>query len=115
MKTIDYAQISSDNVKLLLSRNGISVKKMAEIISVAPTTLNDSLKSKKGISIDNLIKIADYFKITVTDLCNDKFSESLESEILSPEVFLNKYKALDSHGKKVVTAILNIEFERTCL
>jgi len=49
MKNVDYAKVSSDNVRLLLLKNKISIRQLAEEINIAPTTLNDSLKSKKGV------------------------------------------------------------------
>lgn len=75
MNKVDYAKISSDNVRLLLLHNKMSIRQLAEKINVAPTTLNDSLKSKKGITIDSLIKIADNFNVTVNDLCNPLFGD----------------------------------------
>ena len=47
-------------------KNNMSIRQLAEKIGIAATTLNDSLKSKKGVSVDSLIKIADYFNLTVT-------------------------------------------------
>lgn len=61
MNTSDYAQISSSNIRFLLTKNNMSIRQLAEKIGIASTTLNDSLKSKKGVSVDSLIKIADYF------------------------------------------------------
>ncbi len=113
MKNVDYAKISSDNVKLLIAVNNLSVRQLADQIGIAPTTLNDSLKSKKGIAIDSLIKIADYFKITVTDLCDPEFSiNTSERNKIRSEQLKNKFQLLDDHGKTVVSVILDIEFER---
>lgn len=58
MNTTDYAQISSSNIRFLLTKNNMSIRQLAEKIGIAATTLNDSLKSKKGVSVDSLIKIA---------------------------------------------------------
>lgn len=96
MNTTDYAQISSSNIRFLLTKNNMSIRQLAEKIGIAATTLNDSLKSKKGVSVDSLIKIADYFNLTVNDLCNvsldrksaqdeeeyDKFTTNSKSLIL---------------------------------
>lgn len=56
MNTTDYAQISSSNIRFLLTKNNISIRQLAEKIGIAATTLNDSLKSKKGVSVDHLLK-----------------------------------------------------------
>lgn len=112
MKKTDYAQISSSNIKLLLTENNISIRQLAEKIGIAATTLNDSLKSKKGVSIDSLIKIADYFNLTVNDLCNTALSckRSLADENLN--IIQNKYNKLDKHGKEIVSMIIDKELER---
>ena len=112
MKNLDYAKISSDNVRLLLHKNKLSVRKLAEEISIAPTTLNDSLKSKKGISIDSLIKIADYFNLTVNDLCNPSLITQNSSYTDESSLAIHKYFHLDSHGQELVSLVINEELER---
>lgn len=113
MNKVNYAKISSDNVKLLLLQNRMSVRQLAEKIGIAPTTLNDSLKSKKGIAIDSLIKIADYFHITVNDLCDESFKVyDVSVQNRDDLLVLNKYNHLDSHGKEIVSIIIDKEFER---
>lgn len=113
MKSKDYAKISSDNIRLLIIQRGISIRQLAEIIDVAPTTLNDSLKSKKGVSIDSLIRIADYFNLTVNDLCDSDFFRSNSSGSWKSEyMFLKKYNSLDDYGKELVSLIIDKELER---
>lgn len=112
MEKIDYAKISSDNVRFLMNKSNISVRKLAESVGVAPTTLNDSLKSKKGIPIDTLIRIARYFETTVNDLCNREFTIKTLSESSIDNNVINKIKKLDHHGKRVVNTVLDIEYER---
>lgn len=46
MNTTDYAQISSSNIRFLLTKNNMSIRQLAEKIGIAATTLNDSLKKK---------------------------------------------------------------------
>ncbi len=112
MKNIDYAKISSDNIRALLKHYNISIKKLAETINVPTSTFTDSLKSKKGIPIDTLIKVADYFQITVTDLCNTEFLDNYNTKILPDNMLINKYKDLDTYGKRIVNSVLEIEYER---
>lgn len=113
MKNKDYAKISSDNVKFLLIKRGVSVRQLADKIGIAPTTLNDSLKSKKGIPIDSLIKIADLFGVTVNDLCNTDFQKfTNEKNRNEAERIMNKYRLLDSHGREITEMIIEKELER---
>lgn len=114
MKTVNYAKISSDNIRLLIIQNDLSIRQLAEIIGVAPTTLNDSLKSKKGIPIDSLIRIADYFNLTVNDLCDSDFLQNHSaSDTKYSSVFIRKFNALDNYGKELVSLVLDKELERT--
>ena len=112
MNNIDYAKISSDNVKLLLLRNKVSIRQLAEKIGIAQTTLNDALKSKKGISIDSLIKIADYFNLTVNDLCNPYFIKINSNDKTHEEILFNKISLLDVHGRNLVALVVDKELER---
>lgn len=109
-----YAKISSENVRLLLKKNRMSVRQLAEKIDIAPTTLNDSLKSKKGIAIDSLIGIAEYFDLTVNDLCSENFYEEyMQDKIKSKDQLYKKYQQLDDYGKMLVSTLLDMEAERT--
>lgn len=56
MNTTDYAQISSSNIRFLLTKNNMSIRQLAEKIGIAATTLNDSLKSKKEYPLIHLLK-----------------------------------------------------------
>ncbi|MGN0499222.1 MAG: helix-turn-helix domain-containing protein [Acutalibacteraceae bacterium] len=113
MKSKDYAKISSDNIRLLIIQHEISIRQLAEIIGVAPTTLNDSLKSKKGVAIDSLIRIADYFNLTVNDLCDsDFFRNNPASSSKSNYFFIQKFNSLDDYGKELVSLVIDKELER---
>lgn len=67
-----YAEISTNNVRKLIAKNGTSIRKLAKTIDVPASTLTDGLNSIKGISIDSLVRISEHFNITVDDLCNKK-------------------------------------------
>ena len=45
---MDYADITRTNIKSLMKKEHISIRKLAEIIGTSASTLTDSLKSKKG-------------------------------------------------------------------
>ena len=107
MNTTDYAQISSSNIRLLLTKNNMSIRQLAEKIGIAATTLNDSLKNKKGVSVDSLIKIADYFNLTVNDLCNVSLNRKSAQDEEEYDIIYNKFKKLDSHGKELVAMIID--------
>lgn len=103
---VDYAFISSQNIRFLLSENNLSVRQLADIIGIAATTLNDSLKSKKGVPISSLIKIANYFTISVNDLCNEDFRKNCEFNTKETEL-IKKFNMLDERGQDTVLSIIN--------
>lgn len=103
---VDYAFISSQNIRFLLSENNLSVRQLADIIGIAATTLNDSLKGKKGVPISSLIKIANYFSISVNDLCNEDFRKNCEFNTKETEL-IKKFNMLDERGQDTVLSIIN--------
>lgn len=103
---VDYAFISSQNIRFLLSENNLSVRQLADIIGIAATTLNDSLKSKKGVPISSLIKIANYFSISVNDLCNEDFRKNCEFNTKETEL-IKRFNMLDERGQDTVLSIIN--------
>ncbi len=103
---VDYAFISSQNIRFLLSENNLSVRQLADIIGIAATTLNDSLKSKKGVPISSLIKIANYFSISVNDLCNEDFRKNCEFNTKETEL-IKKFNMLDERGQDTVLSVIN--------
>lgn len=103
---VDYAFISSQNIRFLLSENNLSVRQLADIIGIAATTLNDSLKSKKGVPISSLIKIANYFSISVNDLCNEDFRKKCEFNTKETEL-IKKFNMLDERGQDTVLSVIN--------
>ena len=103
---VDHAFISSQNIRILLSENNLSVRQLADIIGIAATTLNDSLKSKKGVPISSLIKIANYFSISVNDLCNEDFRKNCEFNTKETEL-IKKFNMLDERGQDTVLSVIN--------
>ncbi len=110
MENLDYAKISSDNIRLLLQAHDMSIRQLADKISIAPTTLNDALKSKKGVSIDAMIKIAQYFHTTVNKLCCEE-DNNQNFEDLTCDEFSKKFMLLNKHSKELVMLIINKELE----
>lgn len=94
-----YSQILSSNIRLLAMENGISIRQLAEIVDVPQTTLNTALSSKKGVPLDIAIKIADYFCVTVEQLCG---KQPIEISIASNDRInqhIKKYQSLNETGK----------------
>ncbi len=98
-----YAEKSSEVIKQLVKEKEISITYLSEVIDVPQTTLNAGLKSKKGLPIDTLIKIADYFNMTVPALCGkeenitDKKCVKLQDNRLN--FITQKYSEMNEEGK----------------
>lgn len=97
-----HSQILSSNIRLLAMENGISIRQLAEMVDVPQTTLNTALSSKKGVPLDIAIKIADYFRVTIEQLCG---KQPIEISIASNDrtnQHIKKYQSLNETGKDQV-------------
>lgn len=67
----EYTQIKvfSENLKNLLKENNLSVNKFAKLVNIPRSTLGEYLTNQTDIKLENLCKIADYFDITLDELC----------------------------------------------
>lgn len=110
---MDYAKVTSGNIKKLMVKNHMSIRQLAEVIGVSASTLTDSLKSKKGVPIGSLMAIAECFGVTVNLLCDPEFDPSGSALYLQdPDSFAKKYRELDAHGRELVDFIFVKELER---
>lgn len=106
-----YAQITSDNVRVLLARRGMSIRQLAEAVSLSPSTLTDALKSKKGLPIDQLMAVAGYFQLSLSALCTPGLGEQAE-DAQNGELLAMRYLELDDYGKALVLLVAEKEAER---
>ena len=69
------------NLDYLLTINKMSRAELARQIKIAPSTINAwYTKDYKGITLKNLVKLSDFFNVTIEDLVNgDPFSLSFTS------------------------------------
>lgn len=65
----NYKENFSRNFLNLLKESKLSVNKFAKIIDIPRSTLGEYITNKKDIRLDNLCKIADYFDISLDELC----------------------------------------------
>ncbi|MCD8125973.1 MAG: helix-turn-helix domain-containing protein [Clostridiales bacterium] len=111
---MNYARVTSDNVKALLRLHHLSIRQLAEQISLSASTLTDSLKSKKGIPIDSLMAIAAYFNVSINALCIPNLVEQQQEPglISDPAKTAAEYQELDSYGRDVVDTVFQMELAR---
>lgn len=75
----------SEQLRKLRKNVGITQKNLCKTLSIAPTTYNAYEKDISEPNIDTLIKIADYFNISLDELVGRNFAKAgteLEDEVL---------------------------------
>ncbi|MCC7006811.1 MAG: helix-turn-helix transcriptional regulator [Ottowia sp.] len=86
------------NLKHLMERAGIDAAELSRELGFAISTLNVIRRGSGNPTIATLEKIADYFKISVSDLVGDHFSEDIGTIVC--EVPLISFGSLDAHLNK---------------
>lgn len=113
---MNIAEISSQNVRKLLSVHKLSLRQLAAQIGASASTLSDAMRSRHGLSIEYLAAIAAYFHVSLDMLCDPAFAPE-RSNLFSADYarFQAAYRQLDAHGKQLVDTVLALELERCCL
>lgn len=106
----------NENLKITREKKGITTQKLALSINVKPYTITDWETGRSEPSISNLIKLSQYFNVSVDFLIGNKLSEnSSYNEIIK---IINNYQnnlhkdelslLLDDLTPKNQTKLLNI-------
>lgn len=97
-----------DRIKEVRVKCGLTQEALAAQMGIAKTTLTGYEKGNRGPKSDMLMKIALICGTSVDYLVGveDAGREDEQAE------FLLKYDTLDDHGKKLVMAVLDLEYER---
>lgn len=88
---------------------GLTQKQLANKLNVSNNAISNWEKGVSRPDIDQLAKICEILNVSPNDLLSAKL-ETVVS--IDEQVVLNKYRKLDTHGEQVVTAVLDLEFER---
>ena len=91
-----------NKIQILMMNNHINKADLAKAISVSSGNLSDWANGRSSPSIEKLIRIADYFDVSLDYLCGreDRYPEP------TPDAFelLRIYDGLDKQGKTIVLA-----------
>lgn len=104
-------------------KKGITQAELAKLID---TTMQNVSQYERGIrkpKIETLQKIAaaldvDVYSIADWDTASQMLENDINSNVLNPPItsqemdIIKKYRALDAHGKEVVSYLLDREYER---
>ncbi|TWT01815.1 helix-turn-helix domain-containing protein [Planomicrobium sp. CPCC 101079] len=72
-------------VKELRESHSLSAEELAEKIGVAKSTLSAYESGKKQVSIAHLVKLADYFEVTLDSLL-DRSKETINLDLQNPSI-----------------------------
>ena len=100
-----------EKINILKRQMGITTEELSEKSGIPTGTLNKILSGQtKDPKLETVKSIARVLGCTIDDFADD----SNDSAGLSIEeiAFIKKYRELDTHGRKVIDAILNLEHER---
>lgn len=93
---MDIKHIGNNVTKLRLAR-GLTQEALGREIGLTPSAISNIEKSTSYPSIDTLIRLADFFGVTLDYLSSDKYSRQLDeleikAKLLTTEQFLRKAK-----------------------
>lgn len=105
----DYAKMIT-RLRKFIRKQDISIKKLSETTNISYRTLYKIFTMEtKDPSINIMVKIAEVLNISLDDIA---FGENISKNKNVEMPYIDKYKVLDTFGKKAVNEILNIEYER---
>lgn len=99
-----------DNYERLCSSVGKSPNAVAALVGITSTGTVTGWKNGATPQNRFLLRIAEYFNVTVDGLLADNDTKTILS--LPESTLIKKYRALDEHGRKLVDTVLDIESER---
>lgn len=103
-----------NRIKSLRIKKGITQRKLADMINVSTVTIGNWEAGIKQPSMKAIIALATALDVTTDFLLGvDMRSNIINIKLSLHETeFLENYRMLDSHGKQIVDAVFDIEFER---
>lgn len=103
-----------EKLKQLRKEKNLSQVEMANILNVHQTAVSQWEQGRTTPDMQTLIKIADYFQVTVDYLLgkNSTTINSYNSLTVKEKDLIKKYRLLDQHGQKAVNSVLDVELER---
>lgn len=95
-----------NNLTIYINRSSITQKNLAEQLGVSKGAVTNWLNGSNSPNIEILAKICQILGVKMSEMLSDN------SEISADEKeWFKKYHKLNNHGKKVVNAVLDIEYE----
>lgn len=104
----------ADNIKYLRALSDLSQPEFGKMFGVTDKAVSTWENGSRIPRMGVIQKIADHYKVKTSDIIDGDIAQILSdsSRKRSDAEFTKKYRALDEHGKKLVDAVLSIEYER---
>ena len=103
-----------DRLKEARLRKGYTQEQVAEKIGVAKSTFTGYEKGNREPNMFTVSKILDALEIDANFLWQDEMGSNYPMKVSYPEYqHIEKYRDLDTHGKKMVDFTLQEEWERS--
>lgn len=100
-----------ERIRKARDAKGLKQSELAELIDVKSAgVISNWEKDINKPDADKIIKLCEVLDISASYLL-DYYGNSINISLKEQE-YINKYRVLDSYGKRVVASVLNIEFER---
>ena len=97
-------------IKELREKNKHTQLETASLLNIPLATYRSYETGSREPNLNILIQLSEMYKVSVDFILSHTSQDSLFSQ--DEMVRTKKYRSLDEYGKKVVSAVLDIEFER---
>lgn len=93
-------ELSGKRIAELRSKAGISQAKLSELIGLHVKTISKAERGVNGLSVDNLLALAEYFNVSL------EFLVGVESEIEDIDYVVSLYRNCPDERKMLLTNVM---------
>lgn len=90
-----------DKIKVLLEQNDMTQRQLAEALDFTPAALGNYIRNVREPDYNTLIKIAEYFNVSVDTLLNHNYNPELSTD---EETLLSLYRSMSQEQKEIYLA-----------
>lgn len=90
-----------DKIKVLLEQNDMTQRQLAEALDFTPAALGNYIRNVREPDYNTLIKIAEYFNVSVDSLLNYSYNPELSTD---EETLLCLYRSMTPEQKEIYLA-----------
>lgn len=90
-----------DKIKELLEQNDMTQRQLAEALDFTPAALGNYIRNVREPDYTTLIKIAEYFHVSIDTLLNHNYNSEINSD---EETLLALYRSMTPEQKEIYLA-----------